>query len=161
VIITAAGTMTAVRFHVRVDDHQPLFDQDTGSRLEPSDACTVGVHFIRTDALRIRNGSGDRALHVGDLADVPVAVVAAKDDSDHRLDQPAGCRPRALNLNAVVAAQSGLAALFSPSAVVVLLTIGTQHTRTTRTTAAVTAATTRAVRRPSPRYAQNLLASGA
>jgi len=42
-----------------VDDHQPLFEQDTGSRLKPNDACTVGVDFICTGALRIRNGSGE------------------------------------------------------------------------------------------------------
>jgi len=34
-----------------VDDHQPLFDHDAGSRLKQNDACTVGVHFIRAEAL--------------------------------------------------------------------------------------------------------------
>src|SRR4029453_9224422 len=95
-----------------VDDHQALFEQDAGSRLKPNDACTVGAHFIRAEALRIRNGYGERALHVGDLAEASVAVVVAKDDTDHRLDQPSWRRPRALNLNAVVAAHGGLAALF-------------------------------------------------
>jgi hypothetical protein len=32
-------------FTAVVDDHQPLFDHDAGSRLKPNDACTVGVHF--------------------------------------------------------------------------------------------------------------------
>jgi hypothetical protein len=58
-----------------------------------------------------------------------VAVVVAKDDTDHRLGQPAGRRPRALNLNAVVAAHRGLAALFPSSAVAVLLTIGAYDPR--------------------------------
>src|SRR6185295_20346410 len=78
---------------------------------------------------RIRNGSGDRALHVGDLAEPPVAVVVAKDDADHRLDQPSGRRPRALNLDAVVAAHGGLAALFPSSAVAVLLIISAHDPR--------------------------------
>jgi hypothetical protein len=133
VIITAVGHHDRrPDFTSVVDDHQPLFDQDTGSRLEP----TMPVQSAFTSYVPMPCESGTvpviEPFTLETWLDVPVAVVAAKDDSDHRLDQPAGCRARALNLNAVVASHGSLAALFPPPVFVVLLTIGAHHPRTTK-----------------------------
>ena len=129
VITTAVGAMTAARISrplSTITNRSSI--TSTGRWLEPNDARAVGVHFIRAETLRIRVGSGDRALQVGDLAKVPLAIVGAKDDTDDRLGQSSRRGPGALNLNAVVAAHRGLAAPFRAPTLVVL-TIGADDAR--------------------------------
>ena len=76
-----------------------------------------------------RNDSGDRALHVVDLADVPPTVVVAKDDDDDRFGQASWRWPRALNLDAIVSADCGLAAVSPVTMIVLVLTIGAHQLR--------------------------------
>src|SRR5688572_6568540 len=110
-------------FTTVVDNHHAFFDHDAGSRQKPDDTGTVGVHVIRADALCVRNGSGDRAFHVGDLTEIPLAVVVAQDDTDHRLGESPWRRACSLNLNAIIAAHRGRAALFPVSLVAIALII--------------------------------------
>ena len=57
-----------------------------GSGLEPDDACAVGVHLIRAEALR-ESGTVPviEPFTLATWLKFPLAVVGAKDDTDDRL----------------------------------------------------------------------------
>ena len=85
-----------------VDNHQPLFENDSGTGLGDGDRRAVLSDLVRPEPRSVGAHAVDRPLHVVDLREAPFAVVGSNHDANHRLGRlhRAGCDgPRPLNLD--------------------------------------------------------------